>query len=239
MAVAALLFTGCKKDDALQGTRIMEEKMLSGNGSKVVVDVNNPSANSWVVGENIGYVMDGVSSSKKIESDGDGHYINLDITGPVAAWYPAEYGQPTEEDEVISYLSAKVKINPDLDYSNIEHPKIQFPMVAFGNDGSTGLMFSHATAAVAFTVTNNTGETQHVSIARVGTKYHSNGEEAYIWPILYGIPISMDYMASLLTKQHLITHRVILPSTGKVVKIISRWSPTILSSSFSRSRPLT
>ena len=223
----------------MQGTRIMEEKMLSGNGSKVVVDVNNPSANSWVVGENIGYVMDGVSSSKKIESDGDGHYINLDITGPVAAWYPAEYGQPTEEDEVISYLSAKVKINPDLDYSNIEHPKIQFPMVAFGNDGSTGLMFSHATAAVAFTVTNNTGETQHVSIARVGTKYHSNGEEAYIWPILYGIPISMDYMASLLTKQHLITHRVILPSTGKVVKIISRWSPTILSSSFSRSRPLT
>ena len=154
LLAAAILAAGCTKEATVPGLQIFEEGMVSGNGSKVLVDPNNPTHNSWSNTNFPIYVHSsaGSSSCSILETSGS-FYIDYNPPSEFIAYYPdyAVYNS-TPTSVSIGY------IDPTIVYSNGYNgsEQVDLPMIAFGDENSNTLTFQHATGAIAFNIVNHT-----------------------------------------------------------------------------------
>ncbi len=159
---------GCTKEDAksdvVPGLRIVQEGM-GGNGSKVWVSNTDKTQNGWVPYSYFSLEKVRLRNSRTdtkmdiLKTDGGNFYINYTSagTGNFSACYPsAMYNGSSTSTQVVLQNSASILNYPqDGDYAG--KLIVQFPMVAFGADGTTQLKFMHVTGALAFDLVNNTG----------------------------------------------------------------------------------
>ena len=190
LALAALLATGCTKDADVPGMRIVEEGMATGQGSKVIVDVDNPTVNSWVAGESVGWFNGSEYGEWGIQQNGSNYYYvaNDRTSCSLALWYPSGLGTyyANGNTEKVKFTSFPTSLN----YSNRTQPSIQFPMAAFGESSDESAMFRHACGALCFNVVNNTGS--DTTIGKVTIVLMRGGNTISIWPRSSGYAMTFD-----------------------------------------------
>lgn len=154
LLAAAMLAAGCTKEATVPGLQIFEEGMVSGNGSKVQVDPNNPTHNSWSNTSLPIYVHSSAGSSSCYISETSGSfYIDYNPTSEFVACYPdyAVYN-PTPTSVSIGYIYPAILYPNGYNHSE----QVHLPMIAFGDENSNTMTFQHATGAIAFNIVNNT-----------------------------------------------------------------------------------
>lgn len=155
-ALLALLATGCGKNNGDGRIRIFAENMTAvGNGSKLLIDTDNPASSSqWLLGEEIN--VNDVSFT--IGDDGNGNY-QLDVTTlgeqTLFAVYPGdEFGgnswhvDNSDSDRPIINLANLVLNFHD---GTTTHDVV-FPMGAKAEANAGTMMFRHLTAGFRLTL---------------------------------------------------------------------------------------
>ncbi len=152
LAVTALLFTACGKDNTDGRLRLFSENMMF-IGAKVLVNPANPSGASWVAGERIN--LNGTAYPVAYD---EGFYLNTgtdDIPASLLAVYPSDTNA-NGNDVTVSNDGATGTVtirNLSVDYRDGGH-RILFPMAAANNLSERRLLFNHLTAGMRLTLTD-------------------------------------------------------------------------------------
>ena len=166
ICLLALIATGCKKENNGR-IRIFAENMR--NGSKILINPDDPSDAYWVTGETI--AING--TSYEIKEDDDGYYLE-GVNTLATAIYPGS-GDEYNDIEVNGneVVLKRLTVNfLDEGYGNIN---VVFPMAAVPNDDDQ-LFFSHLTGGLKITLEapDHAIEVASVKIVAQGTSQPTN-----------------------------------------------------------------
>ena len=157
LALLAVLFVGCGKEEAINGRiRLFAEQMTNaGSGSKLLMNPSDLSA-KWLNGESIN--VNG--NAYTIVKENDEYYLGgstATLSAPLYAIYPATTKADGNDIVVTNNRTAGCAIDIHslaVNFTGGGKHEVIFPMAAQYTTDSTGLMFRHLTGGMKLTISN-------------------------------------------------------------------------------------